>query len=466
MDSEKRNDNPDSQNENDNKRYQRPKRRRMRWGRLFLLLVVLAVLLTSVFWGSVWVYTNIIHAPEKKVVAADPVIEKDEKLNKRINVLLLGIDDGDSEAADSDPKRTDAMIIASFDPEAHKISLLSLPRDTMVILPGHTHYEKLNSAYTYGGVAMAKQTIANLLRIPVHYYALANWKGFIEIINLIGGVDLYVDKDMRYEDPWANLKIDIKHGYQHLDGEKSGQYVRFRSDELGDIGRVQRQQKFLKALGLQMFSMENIAKIPKILATAKEYIETDMDTVTMIKAARSFNIMSDNNIRSGMLYGNFYDSPSSGISYWRSNRADIEKSLNEVDIPFMAQKEGSDAGDPVAGVDGLGEGSNSDSQRSAAAAAARRASSDNQKKAAEVRKSEPERKTATQQKTGGSSGSSSSVSGASKSSSSASNAPKPTVNNEPKPAVHNEPKPAPKKNAPPVIRKPVISNKPQTAPKN
>ena len=459
MDSEKRNENHNSQNENDGRHYQqRPKRRRLRWGRLFLLLVIMAVLLTSVFWGSVWVYTNIIHVPEKKVVAADPTIEKDEKLNKRINVLLLGIDDGDSEASNSEPKRTDAMIVVSFDPEEHKISTLSLPRDTMVLLPGHTNYEKINAAYTYGGVAMAKQTVANLLRIPIHYYALANWKGFIEIINLIGGVDLYVDKDMHYEDPYANLKIDIKHGYQHLDGEKSGQYVRFRSDELGDIGRVQRQQKFLKALGLQMFSVENITKIPKLMATAKEYIETDMDTATMLKAARSFKIMSDNNIRSGMLYGNFYDSPTSGISYWRANRADIEKSLTEVDIPFMAMKSGSDGDDPVQGVDGLGEGSNSDSRRNAAAAAARRSSSENKKKATAARKSEPEKKATVQPKTGGTTGSSSATSGKPKPSSS--------VSGTPKPSVTSEPKPAPKKSAPPVIRKPVISNKPQAVPKN
>ena len=437
MDSENRNGKQNYSAENNGRHYHRPKRRRMRWGRLFLLLVVLAVLLTSVFWGGVWVYTNILHAPEKKIVAANPEIEKDEKLNRRINVLLLGIDDGDSEASDSEPKRTDAMVIASFDPVDHKISLLSLPRDTMVLLPGHTQYEKLNSAYTYGGVAMSKQTIANLLRIPIHYYALANWQGFIEIINLIGGVDLYVDKDMHYEDPYAKLKIDIKHGYQHLDGNQSGQYVRFRSDELGDIGRVQRQQKFLKALGLQMFSVKNITKIPKILATAKEYVETDMDTVTMIKAARSFNIMSDNNIRSGMLYGNFYDSPTSGISYWKSTRPEIEKSLKEVDIPFMSMNEGPDAGDPVAGVESIGEGSNSNSQRSAAAAATRRSSSDSKKKAA-VRKSEP-KKTATTQKPA--------------------STPKAS-------SASNVPKSAPKKNAPPVIRKPVISNRPQPAPKN
>ena len=197
-----------------------------------------------------------------------------------------------------------------------------------------------------------------------------------------------------------------------------------------------------------MFSVENITKIPKLLATAKEYVETDMDTVTMLKAARSFNILSDNNIRSGMLYGDFYDSPSTGISYWRANRADIEKSLTEVDIPFMARKSDSEDSDPVAGVEDLGEGSNSESQRSAEAAAARRSSSGNLKKAAEVRRSDAEKKGVTQQKT----------SGASKPSS--------TVSNTPKPSVSNEPKQAPKKSAPPVIRKPVISNKPQPAPKN
>jgi LCP family protein required for cell wall assembly len=90
----------------------------------------------------------------------------------------------------------------------------------MVRLPGHRDYDKINAAYAYGGVAMAKQTVANLLRIPIHYYALVNWQGFIEVMNIIGGVDLYVDKDMHYEDPYADLVIDIKHGYQHLDGKK------------------------------------------------------------------------------------------------------------------------------------------------------------------------------------------------------------------------------------------------------
>ncbi|MGI6263037.1 MAG: LCP family protein [Succiniclasticum sp.] len=319
----------------------RRKKRRLRWGRVFALLVVLAVLMTTMFWGAVWAYTHIINAPEANTAAATDKIGKDQKLNQRINVLLLGIDDGDSEAAKSEPKRTDAIVVMSFDPDEHKISMVSIPRDTMVRLPGHRDYDKINAAYAYGGVAMAKQTVANLLRIPIHYYALVNWQGFIEVMNIIGGVDLYVDKDMHYEDPYADLVIDIKHGYQHLDGKKSGQYVRFRADELGDIGRVQRQQKFLKALGLQMFSVNNITKIPSIVATVDKYVETDMTTVTALKAVRSFNILSDNKIRSGMLYGNFYDAPS-GTSYWLAKRADIEKSLREVDIPFMDSREDSD----------------------------------------------------------------------------------------------------------------------------
>ena len=322
--------------------HRRPQRRkrRLRWGRVFALLIVMAILMTTMFWGAVWAYTHLINAPQANTAAATDKIGKDEVLNKRINVLLLGIDDGDSEAAKSEPKRTDAIVVLSFDPDEHKISMISIPRDTMVRLPGHKGYDKINAAYAYGGVAMAKQTVANLLRIPIHYYALVNWQGFIEVMNIIGGVDLYVDKDMHYEDPYANLVIDIKHGYQHLDGKRSGQYVRFRSDELGDIGRVQRQQKFLKALGLQMFSVENITKIPSIISTIQKSVETDMTTVTTLKAVRSYNILSDNKIRSGMLYGNFYDAPS-GTSYWLAKRADIEKSLKEVDIPFMTAKDDS-----------------------------------------------------------------------------------------------------------------------------
>jgi len=312
----------------------RPKRKKkkVRWFRLVAVLVLLGLMLTSLFWGTVWIYNTFINPPHAKVAVADKKDAKDEKLNERINILLLGIDDGDSEAAADEPKRTDAMLLLSVDPKENKVSVLSLPRDTKVILPGHRDFAKLNSAYTFGGVVMAKQTVDKLLNVPIHYYALANWKGFIDLVDMIGGVDIYVDRDMDYEDPYANLKIHIKHGFQHMNGEMAGKYVRFRSDELGDIGRVQRQQKFLKAAAEQMFSVQNISKIGSLLSAMDKYIETDLNTLTMLKAANSFKIFGDDKVRSGMLYGAFDDS--SGVSYWATNEANVRKSLDELGIPY------------------------------------------------------------------------------------------------------------------------------------
>ena len=285
-------------------------------------------------WGAVWCYDNLIAPPKVEVVGADSKIAADEKLNQRINVLLLGIDDGDSEAAESEPKRTDAMMLASFDPEANEVALVSIPRDTMVEIPGHKGYDKINSAYAYGGIMLAKQTVANLLRVPIHYYVLVDWRAFKESIDLIGGVDLYVDKDMYYEDPYADLVIDIKHGYQHLNGELAGQYVRFRKDELGDIGRVQRQQKFMMALAAQIFNIDTVTKIPALFSTVDRHVETDMDTMTMIKAANTFKLFGDQNLKSCMLYGDFHDSPE-GVSYWRTSKEQVERTLNELSIPYM-----------------------------------------------------------------------------------------------------------------------------------
>ena len=325
------------ENNNQQQPAKRRIRRKFRWGRLLCLLLFAGLLGTALFFGTCWIYNNFINPPYVSVTAADDKIRDDQKLNERINVLLLGIDDGDSEAAESEPKRTDAIILLSFDPQNNKVAVLSIPRDTKVILPGHKDPEKINAAYPYGGAVMAKQTVANLLRVPIHYYALANWRGFIDVVNLIGGVDIYVDKDMYYEDPYADLVIDIKHGYQHMDGETAGKYVRFRKDELGDIGRVQRQQKFLKAAAEQMFSVQNVAKISNLLATLDKYVETDLNTLTMLKAANSFKLFGDDKLRSCMLYGKFDDS--SGVSYWNAEQADVNKSLDELGIPYLKDEE-------------------------------------------------------------------------------------------------------------------------------
>ena len=111
--------------------------------------------------------------------------------------------------------------------------------------------------------------------------------------------------------------------------------MRFRKDELGDIGRVQRQQKFMMALAAQIFNVDTVTKIPALFSTVDRHVETDMDTMTMVKAANSFKLFGDQNLKSCMLYGDFYDSPEDGLSYWRTTPEQVERTLDELGIPYM-----------------------------------------------------------------------------------------------------------------------------------
>ena len=328
------------------------RRRKLRWGRLVCFLLVLAALLTSLFWGLLWCYNNLIAPPKARVIGANQEIVTDARLNERINVLLMGLDEGDSEAAKDEPKRTDTMMLLSFEPKNDEVSIVSLPRDTLVKIPGYKGDEKINAAYPYGGELLAQQTVANLLRVPIHYYVVVDWRAFEEAVDLIGGVDLYVDTNMYYEDPYANLVIDIKQGYRHLNGLQAGHYVRFRNDELGDIGRVQRQQKFMRAFAAQVFNVDTVTKIPDILTAVSKHVQTDMDKLTMIKAANSFKLFGDSNLKACMLYGEFYDSPD-GISYWRTNPELVAKTLDEVGIPYLKRSgsSGVKTGDRVRVID-------------------------------------------------------------------------------------------------------------------
>ncbi len=223
------------------------------------------------------------------------------------------------------------MMVVSFDPEKKQIAIVGLPRDTRVTIPGRRGHDKINAAYAYGGTKRAVRTVEQLLQIPINYYMVVDWQGFIKVIDMLGGVDLYVDNNMDYEDPYANLKIHLKKGYQHLDGEKAGQYVRFRHDELGDIGRVERQQKFMKALAGQFFTFTNMLKLPMIINTGLDYVDTDMNLMTMIRAANCFRIFGENSIKSEMLDGDF--KTIDDISYWVTTPSQVSHTLDKLGIP-------------------------------------------------------------------------------------------------------------------------------------
>lgn len=250
-----------------------------------------------------------------------------EQDQARINILLMGLDDGDPDDPGG-PRRTDTMIVASVNPADRTVILLSIPRDTKVHIAGRPGEDKINAAYFYGGARLAKTTVQEFLHIPINYYAAIDWQAFIKVVDILGGVDIKVDHDMDYEDPYENLAIHLRKGQQHLNGQKAGEYVRFRHDELGDIGRVQRQQQFLQALTEQMLQAGTLLKLPALMTTIGHYVRTDMDSHTMLQVAEALTNINSSSLHTIMVPGNF--ATIDGISYWLPEKEQTQKIVKDL----------------------------------------------------------------------------------------------------------------------------------------
>jgi LCP family protein required for cell wall assembly len=201
---------------------------------------------------------------------------------QRVNVLLLG---GDSRGMKkNEVPRSDSLIVASIDPVTKKAYLFSIMRDTYVKIPGSGE-DRINSALAIGGPNLAMKTVSDLLGIPIQYYVYTDFKGFIALVDSLDGIDIDVEKDMKYSDSEDGHEYDInlKKGYQHLDGKMALQYVRFRHDALSDFARTERQRIFLQAVVNKMQSSSSIIRIPRILSSIDPYIETNLSTTDMLK---------------------------------------------------------------------------------------------------------------------------------------------------------------------------------------
>lgn len=202
--------------------------------------------------------------------------------NQRVNVLILG---GDSRGLKkNEVPRSDSIMIASIDPTTKKAYLFSILRDTFVKIPGQGE-ERINAAYAIGGPNLAMKTVSDLLGVPIQYYVATDFKGFIALVDAIGGIDLDVEKDMKYSDGEDGHEYDInlKKGMQHLDGKTALQYVRFRHDAMSDFARTERQRKFLQAVAQKMQTTGSLIRLPKILNSIDPYIDTNLTAMDMLK---------------------------------------------------------------------------------------------------------------------------------------------------------------------------------------
>lgn len=280
-------------------------------------LMVVLILIVAV--GGVWYYFS--RDNYSDLVPNRPADEGKIIAQTRINILIVGTDVND---VVQDKGRADAILVASLDLEHKSINLLSVPRDTLVEIPGY-HEDKINHSFSMGGVELVRESVEELLHIPIDYHAVTNFNGFKEVVDILGGVEIDVDKRMYYK-TYDGI-IDIQKGLQRLDGEKALQYVRFRRDAMGDITRTGRQQQFLIALYNEITASENISKLPQVVPKLLEVIDTDFSAAQLIRLAKLAGEFDFSKIESASLPGDF--ATIKGISYWRYNRDETTALVND-----------------------------------------------------------------------------------------------------------------------------------------
>ena len=209
-------------------------------------------------------------------------------------ILLVGCDEREG----YEVGRSDTMMVAFLNGETNEISLLSIPRDCYVQIPGYSTKTKINHSYAYGGINLTRETIEYFLGIKIDDYVEIDFDGFVELVDELGGVEINVDQRMINYDEGINLNP----GLQTLDGKQALGYCRFRigqdgTDSISDIKRAEHQQNFIIALKDKLVSLSTLWKIPSLVSIANEYVNTTISTLDAIKLGNTILQMNTDNIK-------------------------------------------------------------------------------------------------------------------------------------------------------------------------
>lgn len=285
---------------------------------LFSLLGVLLVLLA----GGVYAYIKLDRTLDEITTDTEPKAEDDIVTSTKYSeepfaMLILG---KDSREEDQGLNHTDVMIVAAVQPKEKQITLLSIPRDTRVIVPNFSGYKKITEAYQYGdnariraekkgepikitGISTTKKTVEGLLGIPIKNYVTIDFEGFKKVIDELGGIEVDVERRLVYHDPTDGTVIDLQPGLQTLNGEQALGYVRHRKDDRGgkyyssDFERNERQQLVISKVADKVKSVTGLTHIFDIMDTAGEHIRTDLSKEQIKGLALAFKSISSANIK-------------------------------------------------------------------------------------------------------------------------------------------------------------------------
>jgi LCP family protein required for cell wall assembly len=266
---------------------------------VFLSLAVI-ILSGSYLFYRTWDAAADTHKPMER--EKSKLRENAPTLDKPFTVLLLGTD----VRKETDNWRADVIMVAAINPKTQSVKLVSIPRDSYVeIANTGGHRDKINSAPYWGKqkgvdpVTNTAETIELLLNVPIDYYAKVNFKGFIDIVDALGGVDVNVKFDFWEKKLGRQERYYFTKGPMHLNGDQALSYVRMRKrDPRGDLGRNERQREVLMNLMDKAVSFKGLTKINEILGILGENVSTSFKVEEMIALQNLARKISKDNIES------------------------------------------------------------------------------------------------------------------------------------------------------------------------
>lgn len=249
-------------------------------------------------------------------------------LPRRQNILLLGVD---SNGSNTDPwvgTRSDTIVLLNIDPKTRSVNAISIPRDSKVYLAGDYGVQKINAAHALGGINLTKRTVEEVLGVKVDRYIMVSDEAVKRLVDALDGVPIYVEKKMNYDDYSGKLHVHLNKGLNVLDGKNAVGYLRFRHDGLGDIGRTQRQQWFLRGLLEKIQTPQAIPKIPEMLNIATTYVKTDLSLYEMSQYAALAKSFDVSKIEVATLPGS--PNKKGSTSYWILDPAKTQEVVNRL----------------------------------------------------------------------------------------------------------------------------------------
>ena len=305
----------------------------------FILSFGVSLVVFAILYSTLWYQVfdkETVAAPTEDLDDIDNAFDKDYELpvDDEIVFLLMGVDTKDIKK--SKGTRTDTLMLFKVNFETGKIDILSLPRDSRVLVRGKE--DKLNHAHAYGGPSLTIRTVEDFLGIDLNYYVKVDYNVVKSIVDVIDGIEIDVPQRMRHNDPTADppLHINLQPGLQTLYGEEAHDFLRFRSYPDGDLGRIKAQQYFMKELIKQTLQLKNIVKLPGLVETYFDYVETNIPLKMVLKGVGAAKNLDSDNMTTTTITG--INKRISGLDYLIYDREATETIVKEMFEDYLLKQ--------------------------------------------------------------------------------------------------------------------------------